>query len=350
MDDVLMRLVPELFEEAERRYVVLKQISLHGPVGRRAVADATGYSERVVRGQVVRLEQNALVEVSPVGIRTTRKGERLLVGLAEFFRARQSLQQLGEELAERLGMTEVRIVRGDSSRQESVQANMAQEGALLVAGLLAEDAVLAVSGGMTLALLAKAFPETPLRLTVVPARGGFGERLEAQANAVAATIARKTGGNYHMLHVPDGFSPQVIDLLRREDANLREVEALIHRADILVTGIGEAQRMAEQRQLAGEERELILASKAVGEALGYYARADGSIVHCRPNVGLTLAELANVPEIVLVAGGSRKAGAILAMAQAGVRGRLVTDEGAAKAIQKELRKTEETDYGNKNRH
>lgn len=46
MDDVLMRLVPELFEEAERRYVVLKQISLRktGPVARRAVADATGYS------------------------------------------------------------------------------------------------------------------------------------------------------------------------------------------------------------------------------------------------------------------------------------------------------------------
>lgn len=331
-DDVLVSLVPELFEEAELRYAVLRQVSLQQPVGRRTVAEAIGSSERVVRGQVARLEANGLVEVSPTGIRMTGKGERLLVAAADYFRTRQSVKRREIVLAEALGMRSVTMVRGDSSLNRTVQVQLAQEGALLVARLLADGMTVAVSGGTTMALLAKALPENAAEITVVPARGGFGEHLESQANVVAAQMARKTGGSYRMLHVPDGFSPEVIALLRREDAGLREVEDLIHHADVLVIGIGEAMQMAARRQLPENGREKILQGGAVGEALGYYADPEGRVVFCRHNVGVTLAELPKVPEVVIVAGGSHKAAAILAMARAGVRGRLVTDEGAGVAI------------------
>lgn len=338
-EDVLVSLVPELFEEAELRYAVLKQVSLQQPVGRRTIAEAIGSSERVVRSQATHLEEAGLVVVSPTGIRITARGERLLVALAEYFRKRQSVMQREIFLAEALGMSEVSIVRGDSARNPAILANVAQEGALLVAKLLRDGMVVAVSGGTTLALLAKALPANAAAITTVPARGGFGEHLETQANVVAAQIARKTGGDYRMLHVPDGFSPEIIALMRREDASLREVEELIHRADVLVLGIGEAMQMAERRQLPEDGREQILQGGAVGEALGYYADPMGKVVYCRHNVGVTLAELASVPETVIVAGGSHKAQAILAMARAGVRGRLVTDEGAADAMRRILTKS-----------
>lgn len=331
-DDVLVSLVPELFEEAELRYTVLRQVSLEQPVGRRSVAVAIGSSERIVRSQVAHLEKNGLVEVSATGIRMTPRGERLLVLAADYFRQRQSMKRRELALAESLGMQRVTIVRGDASRNHVVQVRLAQEGALAVARLLADDMVVAVSGGTTMALLAKSLPEAAVDVTVVPARGGFGEHLESQANVVAAQMARKVGGSYRMLHVPDGFSAEVIDLLRREDAGLREVEALIHRADVLVLGIGEAMQMADRRQLPEDGRERIVQGGAVGEALGYYADRSGRIVFCRHNVGLSLDELAMVPEVVIVAGGSHKAEAIVAMARAGVVGRLITDEGAAEEM------------------
>ena len=90
-EDVLVSLVPELFAEAERRYAVLKEVSLQAPIGRRAIADATGFTERVVRNLAAELEANGLVTVTPAGISMTRRGEQLLVDLAAYFRTRQSL-------------------------------------------------------------------------------------------------------------------------------------------------------------------------------------------------------------------------------------------------------------------
>lgn len=138
--------------------------------------------------------------------------------------------------------------------------------------------------------------------------------------------------------------PQVIDLLRREDAHLREVEALIHRADILVTGIGEAhggtattgRRGAgvDPRQQSGRRSaRLLCACGRQHRPLSAECRSDtGGVGRCAGNRGRR--------RFTQGRGGQA--------AQAGVReAELVTDEGGV-AGQKELRKTEETDYGNKN--
>ena len=114
-------------------------------------------------------------------------------------------------------------------------------------------------------------------------------------------------------------------------------------------GIGDAARMADLRQIPPAERATLMSGGAVGETLGYYARADGEIVYCRHNVGLTLEELGSVPDVVLVAGGSQKAAAILAMARAGVHGRLVTDEGAAQAIYQIVNSQRRQTHVNKSR-
>lgn len=322
-------LVPEMLAEAENRCRLLAEISRAGPIGRRALADSLRLSERTVRGQVAQLEAAGLVDVSPGGIAVTATGDEVLTEAAELFRTRHSTGFYERTLTARLGLSAVTVVRGDSTDHRPTQARLAQAGALLVAKRLAPGEVVAVSGGTTLALLAAALPEIQVPIMAVPARGGFGEQLETQANAVAARMARKTGGEYRMLHVPDGFSATIIDLLRKEDASLHEVETLIARANMLVIGIGEAMRMAELRQIPAADRKEIRQRHAVGEALGYYADADGRIVFHRPNVGVTMEMLAHIPDIIIVAGGSHKAAAILAMVRAGIRGHLVTDEGAA---------------------
>jgi central glycolytic genes regulator len=58
----------------------------------------------------------------------------------------------------------------------------------------------------------------------------------------------------------------------------------------------------------------------------------GRILYHMNNVGITLEELGNIPLVIIAAGGTSKGAAILAMASAGVRGTLITDEGAAKEI------------------
>ena len=303
-ESLLSLLVPEIMEQAAERYEVLRQIALSQPVGRRSLAVQTKLTERIVRGHVEVMERSGLVNVQPNGIRLTEKGEMVLAPLARYFLKRPSFAELERHLKDVLSMKRVILVHGDMDQDEIVKKNVGQEAALILSRFLKHGQIIAVSGGTTMSALASALPRLNLDVTVVPARGGFGEKIEYQANTIAAVTAGKIGGTYRMLHIPDGFSPELIDMLRRETPDLNEIESLIHRADILAIGVGEANRMAQRHQL----------------------------LYRMNNVGITLEELGSIPTVIIAAGGASKGSAILAMARAGVRGILVTDEGAGKEI------------------
>ena len=47
--EIQQKLIPEVVEIMTKRYLVLREISLNGPIGRRALATKLQNSERVVR-------------------------------------------------------------------------------------------------------------------------------------------------------------------------------------------------------------------------------------------------------------------------------------------------------------
>lgn len=331
-DSLMALLVPEMMEQAAERYEILRQIALSQPVGRRLLAVQTKLTERVVRGHVEAMERSGLLHIQPVGIRLTARGEMVLAPLSRLFLERPSSAEMERQLAEVLSMKSVILVRGDTDQNESIRRRIGQETALAMSRVVRSGQIIAVSGGTTMAAMAEALPRLDLDVTVVPARGGFGEKIEYQANTVAAVTAEKMGGTYRMLHIPDGFSMELINMLRKETPDLLEIESLIHRADLLVIGVGEANRMAQRHQLETGEKNRLLAEGACGEALGLYADIRGRILCRMNNVGITLGELQSIPHVFIAAGGASKGAAILAMARAGVRGTLITDEGAAREI------------------
>ena len=71
---------------------------------------------------------------------------------------------------------------------------------------------------------------------------------------------------------------------------------------------------------------------AVGEALRYYFDKEGKIVFEVAGFGLEKTDLAQIPEIVAVAGGSHKGEAIRAVLKGCRTTVLITDEGAALEI------------------
>ncbi len=325
-------LVPEMRSLAAERFEVLRHVALGQPIGRRLLALQTGLTERAVRGHVEALERTGILYVQPSGIRLTARGENVLTPLSRFFLERPSAAETERKLAELLHMERVIVVAGDTDVDENVKKRIGQEAALAMSRCVKDGQIVAVSGGTTMAAMAAALPQLNLDVTVVPARGGFGENIEHQANTIAAVTARKLGGSYRMLHIPDGFSPELIERVREETPELGEVESLIHRADILAIGVGEANRMAQRHQLPSALKNRLLAEGAVGEAIGLYADKDGRILYHMHNVGVALSELETIPTVLIAAGGGSKGAAILAMAGAGVRGTLVTDEGAAREI------------------
>jgi DNA-binding transcriptional regulator LsrR (DeoR family) len=74
---------------------------------------------------------------------------------------------------------------------------------------------------------------------------------------------------------------------------------------------------------------------AVGDALGYYLNANGQLINHDINgcvVGMELADLGSIPNVILAAGGRHKLTIINAILNLGVVNTLVTDQLSARSL------------------
>ncbi|MBP2645005.1 MAG: cggR [Firmicutes bacterium] len=326
------KIAPELSEVIDARYQILRQVKYAQPVGRRALAAALEMGERVVRAQVDFLKSAGFIEFSQLGMTVTEEGQGVLAQLSEYVRVMHGLSSLEQELAERLGLKKVVVIRGDSGTEVAVRRELGRAAAALLQEFLGNNKIVAVSGGSTMAQVAQAIYFHAPEVTVVPARGGLGEVVEYQANTIAAVMANKLGGRYRLLHVPEGLSAEAMEVVGR-DANIREVTQMVRKAGVLLTGIGQADAMALRRGNSPEVVEKLTKLGATGETFGHYCNLEGKVVYTTGGVGLSLDELAGIGHVIAVAGGRDKAEAIAAVTAAGGQEVLVTDEAAASAIQ-----------------
>lgn len=330
---ILRRIAPEIVELVERRYIILRNVYFAQPVGRRALAARLRLPERTVRNEVELLREQGLLISNPAGMQVTLAGERVLAELKEYVRELRGLSGLERRLARLLGLKELIIVPGDSDEDETVKKEMAKATARYLKKVLNDGDVLAVTGGTTLAEVARSFPVSTEKknLMVVPARGGLGEEVEKQANTVAAAIAERMGAIYRLLHIPDDVSEEVIASLAA-GSKTRELLDLIKRADVVLHGIGTAEEMARRRGLSEEQLQILRERKAVGEAFGYYFDRNGRIVYSTSSVGLRMEDLEKIDKVLAVGGGHTKAEAALAVMSHRYQDVCITDEGAARAM------------------
>lgn len=327
------RIAPEIIELVERRYTILRTVSLAQPVGRRGLAAKLKLGERQVRNETDFLRENGLLEADSSGVKVTAEGEDVLIHLAEFIKNLHGLSEMEEFIASALGLRKVIIVPGNSDEDEAVKREMGRAASRLIRGLLKEGTVIAVTGGTTLRDVAATMPKnnTSVDITVVPARGGLGEDVEVQANTIAATIAKKLKGTYRLLHVPDNITEEAMNLLL-EDPHVRELTQIIKNADILVHGIGNAVELSESRGDSPEQTKAMVKQGAIGEAFGNYFTKEGVSVRNIHSLGIKLKDIRNINVVLGVAGGAKKAAAILAVLKNKQEDILVTDQGAAKII------------------
>ncbi len=328
--EVYRRIAPELVNIVEERYAILSHIAHAQPVGRRSLAQLCNLSERVVRSHVELMKDNGLVDLTGQGVTMTQDGQQWLPKISKTLYELNRLNELEEAIRKELNLDGVVIASTGETKAVLKQLGFAASSA--IEAILEPGQIVAVSGGSTMAAVAEQLGAKHLETTVVPARGGVGERVEFQANVIASVIANRLDGTYKMLHLPDGLSPASITMLVTREPQIKEVNELIHRADVLLFGIGQALHMADQRHTDLAIRRTLEEKGAVGEALGQYCNQDGTILYSVNNVGLTLDQLDQVPHVFAVAGGRQKAAAIIGVMRAVHKGTLIIDEGAAEGI------------------
>lgn len=331
--DIQKRILPDLLEIMQRRYDILRYIGLLEPVGRRSLSVSLGMTERVLRGEVDFLKEQNLIHVAKSGMSLTEDGKEILSRLKGMMSEITGIGEMEERLRNELSIEKAMIIPGDSDDTPWVKTEMGKACANCMKKLLKGENIIAVTGGSTLAAVAEmATPQIGDGLLFVPARGGFGEDVEHQANSICSKMAEKTGSKHRVLYVPDEISPEMYETFIKEQ-KINEVLQLIRSANMIIHGIGDALKMAERRKTSPEVMEFLKREKATGEAFGYYFDENGRIVHKLNTIGLQLEDLENAEYIIAVAGGSSKAKAIKSyMKQAPQKTILITDEGAAKLI------------------
>ena len=329
--NTLAMIAPDLMEEMELRALVLERVGALGPIGRRALATRLHLAEREVRGSADALKEAGLLVQSASGMELTERGQSFVEAARVVSRGRRSLSATEISLARRLNVDRVRVVHGDADRDNGVLTEIGRAAAHEIRFLLQGTHVMAVSGGRTVAQAAQALcPAAPMDVTVVPASGGMRGGVRTQANTLAEDFGAKLGGNYRMLHLPDGLSAQAAEELSALP-QVREALELLAHADVLLYGAGVAQELAQQRGVSLLQRELLAQRGAVGEALGFYFDINGQVVG-GSSPAISAARLGRSNRAALLAGGSSKAKAILGICRHHPHRLLVTDEGAANGI------------------
>ncbi len=327
----LSMIAPDLMEELELRALVLERVAALGPIGRRALAARLNLSERTVRAAADALREAGCITQNVAGMAISEEGRAFVETARAVSRGRRSIQSTEMLLSRRLGIERVCVVRGDADRDPGTLDEIAHAAAGQLRFLLNGAHVLAVSGGRTVAGMAAAITAAaPMEITVVPLHGGLGGASQTQANTVAERVACALGGHHRLLHLPDGLSRSAAEELARLP-QVREALELLQHADVMLYGIGRAQDQAVRRGLSPRERDDLTAHGAVGEALGFYFDAQGRVVG-GSSLAITEEELGVASHAAVIAAGSAKAEAILAVLRHHPHRLLVTDEGAAQRM------------------
>lgn len=332
---IFQKIAPDVMGTIKERYLLLRHIADAEPVGRRTLASLSGLSERVVRSHVDVLRRSGMVRFSTMGISLEPEGKKMMPDLLECFLQLNNLDDMERQIRQALGLKQVYIVPGDSDRDKTAKEELGRKGALLLSDLLPQVRIVAISGGSTMAEIARMLPECSAPdTTILPARGSMGNHVEFQANYIAANIAVKTNSSYRMIHLPEGLSESALRLMYESDGQARENVALTAQAQVVLFGIGRADRMARKRGMNSHQQHTLQALGARGESLGSYCSIDGRVLYGTSNIGIALKDIKKHPHVIAVAGGSSKAEAILSVMRTCRTGTLVTDEGAAEQMMK----------------
>lgn len=332
---IQQKLIPEVVEIMTKRYLVLREISLNSPIGRRALATNLQNSERVVRTETELLKQQGLIDVDLKGMTITEEGRELLRDLKDVMSDAMGLNELQEEVRQHLGIKKVVLIPGSYDNNHSLLKDISKQAAKYFLHVIKEDDIVSIAGGSTMLEFAKSIKSDKKynSVTVVPARGSVGLDVETQSNNVVAEVSKNIHANYKLLNVPDQLCEESIKTLTQEP-EIKNTLELIKNSNVLVFSIGRADEMVKRRKLSDEKAKDIMNKKAVGEAFGHYFNKKGEIVYKLNTVGIDMESFKNKRETIAVFAGRKKAEAFIPISKINKNIVLITDEESAKEILK----------------
>ena len=324
------KIIPELVEVLEKRYVILREIYYNQPIGRRVLSTKLGLGERIIRTETAFLKEQSLIEINTPGMSVTKEGEELVEKLKGLMHELKGLSDIEEIIKSYLGLREVIIVPGNVEETPSVYKDLGKAAANYLESIIRDNYIIALTGGNTIKEVVEAFPKTNniSNTLIVPARGGMRGRVDIQSSTLAELLAEKLNGSYKLLHIPERVSSELkFNLLKERE--IKEVVDSIKKAHILIYGIGDAMVMAQKRDMPESKMNKLKELGAVGEAFGCYFDKNSKVVSENTTIGINMKDARKINTHIAVAAGNNKIEAIIATMMNNENAVLITDQGSA---------------------
>jgi DNA-binding transcriptional regulator LsrR (DeoR family) len=243
--------------------------------------------------------------------------------------------ELGDALAEKYGIRRG-IVALSQEGVPTVDVLGAAAARVLEARLTADD-VLGISWGSTLTAVVDATRSLAAREIVQIVGGVASAGLEVNGVELLRRLARASGASVWPLHAPFLVGSAETARQLRDDPSLAPTIDRFSALTVALVGIGslETGRSALWTELDGRAREELTKLGAVADLGGCILASDGSIVHddaLDRVIAIDADRLRAVGEVIAVAGGEGKSGAIAAALRSGLVDTLVTDSATARSL------------------
>ena len=317
-------------ETLRKRYALLRDISYTQPVGRRQLAALTSLSEREVRTEMEYLRMQGLIRVEAFGMVVTSLGFRVLTNLQETISFMTGRDELQEKLRGALGIQRATIAVGDCNKRVLVHRDMGLLAALELQKYFRTVHTVAISGHASVHDITEArfAPQCGRGVTVYPIRTAQMNREDLDANTHCAQLARKTGANYHLLHLGDNLSLDELEKRFHEPDACRITEAVAN-AELLICGVTPLKKSQSLASMSVRAQETLLQADPCCELLGSFLKADGKQVNNPPLYNLSVDQIALVPTFMLIGAGRDYVEGIRALSMRFKNMHLVTDEATA---------------------
>lgn len=264
--------------------------------------------------------------------------EALSSGLVriEIGRPGQPDPELGKALAEALGIERAVVIRAASDSFSTTLAQIAGQLAIVVAETVAAGSTL----GLTWSRTADAMSHSISNLqpcTVVQLAGHL--HLPGQSSSsveIVRRVASVSGGTAFPIYAPMIVDDAATAVALRKLPEVADALGMVAKVDVAVASIGGWTPSASQLfdTLPEDVAQQATRLGAVGEVLGRIFDAAGEPIHLVDDrvIAASLAELREVPHVILSGFGEHRAPATVAAVRATDARTLVTDEPLARAV------------------
>jgi DNA-binding transcriptional regulator LsrR (DeoR family) len=264
----------------------------------------------------------------------------------------QNLFDLEARLKAVFGIEEAMVIPAVGESSSSMLNTLGAVAAAFLLEHLRDGDVLGIGGGTAVHSVVQAIePARPYQVDVVPILGAVQGQMTTDVNYLAARLAQRLGGRAYQLHAPAFVDTREQGETLRSMGPVKEILDIARRASIALLGVGtvdaEASRFVQFTALSAEDMEQIAKScGGVGEIGAYVYDIEGRACaheYADRVVGLTLAEIQEIPFRIGVAATAAKALPIYGALRGGYLHALITDESAARGVlalfEQDFRKT-----------